>query len=170
MPEVLDSSDLFIYFEELATKNKLVLHTPTAPRFARDSEEVGNLASFKMDMNNPFIVMDDISNKLVDKKSNNRLCLKTVRFFILQNVQMGDFAARQAVYELTERILWQFFAKWYRDKYEYLEPMRYLQPETVSWASVWLPEYETCYGTECSFSLYVPAEVNIIYDADNWLV
>ncbi len=169
MPEILDSSDVFSYFQELATKNKLIQHTTNAPRFARDAEEVGNLAASKMDMNNPFVVMDDISNKLIDRKSNNRLCLKTVRFFILQNVQPTDFEARQAVYEKTEQILWQFIAKWYNDKYNFTAPMKWLQPETVSWASVWIPEYETCYGTECSFSLFVPAEADIVYDADDWL-
>ena len=169
MAEILDSSNVFDYFELLCTKNKLLLHTANAPKFARDADELGELSQAKLDMNLPFVVMDDISNRLVDKKSNNRLCSKNIRFFILQNVKPNDYDARQQVYLETEKILWQFVSKWYKDMYDFVAPMQYFQPETMTWASVWLPEYENCYGTEVGLTLLVPAEADIVYDEDEWL-
>lgn len=159
-----------VWFLDVATRLKELLHTDDNKRYARNLDEYKLGARAKFNYNNFTLVRDEEMGK-IDAEGDNRHEDAKVGFWILKKCKSQDWAEEQTIYEGAKAIMYKILSRCEKERLEKGEGVETVMedyvPESVSFKKVG-PDIDNCFGVYCSFSRLESVNGRMVYDAGDW--
>jgi len=164
----MDHSDYISFFEDLATKHKSILHSPTEKHFFRANiEEV--ITGLRSKIKFPAMVLESYEVRLIDYKSDNIYMAPVGAFSIIDKVERDNYDKENEAINTCMLIGIDIITA-IREEYQNFRnnpnrKIKYFDPATVTGYKVG-PLFENCFGYRFEFQIGNP--LSLKYDASKW--
>lgn len=110
-------TNYYSYFEELASKHKLIAHTPDKPKIARlEYDDMGIKLVKTISAKTPVVGIGMPEQKINDKFSDNPHLITRIHLAVFASVGKDDFPKITQTIELCQDIGFDFMAAIFKDK------------------------------------------------------
>jgi hypothetical protein len=170
----MDIDKYVAYWQDLATHNKNILHTPENPRFARmNIEEIVNATRSDIDMTHNVMILESYEGQLGDNTSDNIIDNQSGAVMVIRHVEKNDFAAENTAQTDSKNILFSLLSKIKKDKETFPQSdanrsngmVKKFDFNSVSYHKVG-PLFDNCYGFRLQFSF--SESIDLSYKSGDW--
>ena len=156
------------YFENLARRLKDIGHTPEQPKFCRfNIEEVLDGLATDLDLSTPVLLLESFEGHLNDNGGDQVFDGQDAAFLIMQDCDLTDFVAQNAIIDLAKRIGLKIIARLRKDARQRLPgALPVFDLNKVNYQKVG-PVFGNAYGYRFTFGWDEPISV-VVNEAD-WL-
>lgn len=170
---MLPYSEYESYFETLATRFKLIGHTPEKPKFAAlDIEHILSNQKGKLDINSPVFILESPEGKFA-WQNDTFMDTKFGAFMILQYAKPNNPEARRQVLDNTQEIGMKVIARMQYERLILNKGVKDLYPHFILFFNLDDTKYQKvgpvfndCYGWRFEFDL--SEQSKLPFDSDEW--
>lgn len=160
--------DFVPYFKNIAEKLKELQHTTTDKHFHR-IVSISQMEEFLQNMRSTtgyqLLVMDHVQGRMIDRDSDNLLDRPYYSFYVMKNVEHGNYDARQQAIQDCKTVAKKILSKLFYDRFNAQNGLNFLDRNSITYQQSG-PYAHNWFGINYNFTLLDPA--NIIYNADDW--
>ncbi|MEH0153741.1 hypothetical protein V6R21_06305 [Limibacter armeniacum] len=165
---MITKKDFSDYMLDVATRLKDIGHTPKTPRFARNTDELKNLANGDMDASNLILFLDAYNVQFNHNNDDYNVSNKTLTFYLLKGCEKNDFDQEEQIYADCEIVLMKIFSKMQQEKWEGGNLMRFFDLNNTTYSPVG-PEVHNAFGLEVQMRFTNGVNADLVYDEADWL-
>lgn len=159
----MSTDEIEAYFEQMATKNLAIGHTPELPRFVRfNIEEVLKGLRAKLDLSHFCLLLEAPEGMLADNGADQVWDQQIISYMVLRQVEANDFAEERATVAQARKICLSILSRLlmegqFGDMDIVNNPVEY---EKVG------PVFTNCYGYRYTFTASDP--ISLRYLSTEW--
>lgn len=160
--------DFIDYFRNIASTLKEILHTEDEPHFSRAGSvaELGEfLANMRQAEGYQLIVIDNVSGRFLDRRSDNLLVMPYFSFYLVKKVSREDYDEKELAIGDCSTVCKKILSKMFLDKRNMANGLTNLDRDSISYNQAG-PFGHNWYGLNINFTII--DDPDIVYDEDDW--
>lgn len=160
--------DFINYFLSISWKLTELHHSATNHHFSRVSSvaELGEfLANMRQAEGYQLIVVDNISGRFLDRRSDNLLIMPYFSFYVVKQATREDYDSKEEAIGGCVTVVKKILSKMFKDKREMLNGLTNLDRDSISYNQAG-PFGHNWYGVNVNFTII--DDVDIVYSEADW--
>jgi len=157
------------YFENIAIKNKLILHTDQTPRFAVGADAANNLMKDVLNIKEFCLVFELLEGSIINNGADTDNEEVPFALYIVKKLRESDYEQRTAVYDGAKTIIRQIVSWIYKDINKrvvaYDHPISSFKKQSKNYIKI-EGEMSGVYGYR--LDCYVNPPIDLTFNAAEW--